>query len=70
MIKQLNNSYNVAEFYNNNNPSFIISSNGFIGINKYSNIQERLDIDGNLNVWENFSISKMFNLYEMKDNFL
>jgi hypothetical protein len=50
IIKQLNTSYNIAEFYNNTNPAFIISSNGFIGINKISNIQERLDIDGNLKI--------------------
>jgi hypothetical protein len=26
-----------------------------------------LDIDGNLNVWENLSVMKLFNLYDMKD---
>jgi hypothetical protein len=42
-------------------------------INENSNVSEDnlsiylLDIDGNLNVWENFSIRKMFNLYDMKD---
>jgi hypothetical protein len=51
IIKQNNNIYNIAEFYNNNNnPSLIISANGFIGINKNSGIQERLDIDGNIKI--------------------
>ena len=51
IIKQLNNNQNVAEFYDNGiNPSLIISSNGFIGINKISNINENLDIFGNIKI--------------------
>jgi hypothetical protein len=50
IVKQLSSNQNVAEFYNNINPSLVISSNGFIGINKISEIQERLDIDGNIKI--------------------
>ena len=50
IVKQMSSLQNVAEFYNNTNPSLVISSNGFIGINKISGIQERLDIDGNIKI--------------------
>ena len=50
IVKQMSSIQNVAEFYNNTNPSLVISSNGFIGINKISGIQERLDIDGNIKI--------------------
>ena len=46
----MNSNNNIAEFYNNSNSSLIISSNGFIGINKKSGIQERLHIDGNIKI--------------------
>lgn len=42
-------------------------------VNENSNVSEDnislylLDIDGNLNVWENFCVRKMMNLYDMKD---
>ena len=50
IVKQMSSLQNVAEFYSNTNPSLVISSNGFIGINKKSGIQERLDIDGNIKI--------------------
>ena len=50
IVKQLSPTQNVAEFYNNTNPSLVISSNGCIGINKISGIHERLDIDGNIKI--------------------
>ena len=57
IIKQLSFTQNVAEFYSNNNPSLVISSNGYIGINKINGIQERLDIDGNIKIKGKFTIN-------------
>jgi hypothetical protein len=37
------------------------------GVNEDNISIYTLDIDGNMNVWENYSMNKMFNLYEMKD---
>ena len=50
IVRQMNTNNNVAEFYSNNNPSLIISSNSFIGINKISGINERLDLIGNMKI--------------------
>lgn len=49
-----------------------------INVNERENVEEEnvndenisivmLDIDGNINVWENFTITKRVNLYDMKD---
>ena len=61
-IKQLSHSNAVMELYNSNNkPAFIINSNGFIGINKSLNqINDRLDIDGNVIISSNLTTSNLY----------
>jgi len=50
-IQQQNENERVVEFYNSNNPAFIISSNGNIGINRIvSAADERLEVLGNLRI--------------------
>ena len=52
IIRQNNNSYNLAEFYNNSQLSFLINSNGNIGIgNQYPSY--KLDVNGSVNVNSN-----------------
>jgi len=53
IINQLNNNFNIVEFYNNNVLSLIINSNGNLGINN-SNPLYNIDINGNLNSTEIF----------------
>ena len=48
IMKQLNINQNVVEFYNSNNLTFIINSNGKIGINT-NKPNYNLDINGSLN---------------------
>jgi hypothetical protein len=50
IVNQSDSNTNVAEFYNSNNPTFIITSNSNIVICKYNpNINYQLDINGSLN---------------------
>src|SRR5207249_2815598 len=55
---------NLEENLNQNNQVINNNSNQitFENLTKTS-----LDIDGNVNVWENLSMTKRFNLYDMKD---
>ncbi len=54
-IKQIGINENVAEFYNNINPTFIISSNSNIGIGiKNPNINYKLDVNGSINTTDLF----------------
>ena len=63
-INQLNNNYNLIEFYNNNKLIFIINSNNYIGINNINPIYD-IDINSNLNSSEiyikNINISNIIN---------
>jgi len=55
IIKQLSPYYNVAEFYNSNNPALIIGSNANIGINRFvSDTDEKVEILGNLRIEGNY----------------
>jgi hypothetical protein len=66
IIKQLNTNYNVAEFYNNTQLTFLINSNGNIGINNI-NPQYKLDINGSLNT-NNEIYVKNINISNIIDN--
>ena len=50
IVKQLDINHNIAEFYNNTNPTFIITSNSNIGIGIFNpNLNYAIDINGKLN---------------------
>ena len=49
-INQLNSNQNIVEIYNDNNISFIITSNGNIAINKSGDIVEKVEINGNIKI--------------------
>ncbi|NBO50598.1 MAG: hypothetical protein EBU80_12955, partial [Chitinophagia bacterium] len=50
IVNQTSNYKNVAEFYNNTNPTFIITSNSNIGIGIINpNTNYKLDVKGNIN---------------------
>jgi len=65
IIRHNNSNYNIAEFYNNSNIVFLISSNSNIGINT-SNPLYNLDINGSLNTRELFI--KGVNISNIIDN--
>ena len=67
IVKQNNNSYNVAEFYNNSTLSFLINSNGNIGINN-TNPSYKLDVNGSINTTQDLFIkgTNISNIIDLK----
>ena len=53
IVKQNNNKHQLVEFYNNNYPALIITSNSRIGIGK-SNPKYKIDVDGDINCTQLF----------------
>ena len=76
IIKQMNSNRNVAEFYNSNSTTFIITSNSNIGIGiNIPNQLYKLDVNGNINCSDiyinNSSVNtKLNNNFAILNNFI